>query len=64
MQGEYDALWKDTYKNTLFDPYIPIQGMAFLTVFIFIFKQNAKMVMTSLSGHMMTLDFTASHQKW
>ena len=22
------------------------------------------MVMTSLSGHMMTLDFTASHQKW
>lgn len=28
------------------------------------FIQNAKMVMTSLSGHLMTLDFTASHQKW
>lgn len=64
MQGEFDALWKVTYKNTLFNPHIPIQGMAFLIVFIFIFKQNAKMVMTSLSGHMMTLDFTASHQKW
>lgn len=29
-----------------------------------ILGSNAKMVMTSLSGHMMTLDFTASHQKW
>ncbi|XP_067044937.1 DNA topoisomerase 3-alpha-like isoform X2 [Acropora muricata] len=29
-----------------------------------IFGQNAKMIMTSLSGHLMTLDFTASHQKW
>ncbi|KAJ7340487.1 DNA topoisomerase 3-alpha [Desmophyllum pertusum] len=29
-----------------------------------ILGSNAKMVMTSLSGHMMSLDFTASHQKW
>lgn len=29
-----------------------------------ILGSNAKMVMTSVSGHLMTLDFTASHQKW
>ncbi|KAM7428568.1 hypothetical protein ABFA07_020472 [Porites harrisoni] len=29
-----------------------------------ILGNNSSMVMTSLSGHMMTLDFTASHQKW
>ncbi|XP_068762622.1 DNA topoisomerase 3-alpha-like isoform X2 [Montipora capricornis] len=29
-----------------------------------ILGQNAKMIMTSLSGHLMSLDFTASHQKW